>query len=149
MMNDSWLTLKKGPVGIHLAYDQTFTNNLSASDFQTRISNTFEISLDLNKNLQTKNKLKFSYIDAQQLAEGMIDKLKLIQIFDQQIIGLLAERVKAWGMKSTVWLLRVHLNGEHLFRVKAESREAGSGEYLSLRVVGGKDNVVYLRPRSK
>ncbi len=148
-MNDGWLSLKKGPVGIHIACAQTFTDNMSASDFQTRISTTFEISLDLNGNLRTKNKLDFSYIDARDLAEGRIDELKLVQISDKQILRLIEQRLEAWGKKSRVWLLRIHLDGEHLFRVQPKVKERGSGQWLSLHVVGGKNNVVYLRPRSK
>ncbi len=149
MMNGHWLSLKKGPVGIQIAYARTFTNNLSASDFRTRISTAFEISLDLNGNLRTKDKLDFSYIDARHLAEGKIDELELVQISDKQIIRLIEQRLKAWGKESRVWLLRISLNGEHVFRVQPKVRERGPGRWLSLHVVGGENNVIYLRPGSK
>jgi hypothetical protein len=138
MENDIWRSLKKGSVGIHISYGDTFTNSLSATDFQLRISPRFEISFDLNKNLRTKNKQNFSYIDARHLADGEIAQLKMVQINDSRILDRIMESYKFAG-KPREWYLMIHLEGERSFRVHPEK----NGSALFLRVITD-ENVSHL-----
>jgi hypothetical protein len=103
----AWTSLKKGGASLYVAYGKTFTNNLFGYDARFRSEPSFEISLDLNQNLRTRNKTTNTYIDARDLADGDIDQLKLVQIVDDGLLG-----------------------GRHLFRVKPEPDDPGSSLYL-------------------
>ena len=140
MSKDIWLHLRKGAVSLHLSYGNTFTNNLSATDLRTCASDVFEFSFDLNKNLRTRNKLNFSYVDARELADGKIKKLKVVQINDKGVIERIGHRLQGAGKKYNEWLLRVYLEGEHLFRVRPELKKSGAARSLFLHVVASQEN---------
>src|SRR4051812_24440024 len=86
LMAMTWTTLRKGGTGIHLSYESTFTNNLRAYDVRHRSEPQFEISIDLNRNLRTRNKTTNDYLDARDLAKGRIRFLQMLQISDDRII---------------------------------------------------------------
>ena len=128
----SWLSLKKGGFSLHVAYAGTYTNNLYGYDARVRIRPTVEISLDLNRNLRTKNKSENGYIDARELADGEIDQLEVVQICDERVIDRLAGAVEMADNPASEWGLTIELEGQHKFRVRPDADRSDS---VFLRVI--------------
>lgn len=126
----AWISLKKGGASLHVAYAHTFTNNLYAYDAKFRAVPSFEISLDLNPNLRTRNKTTNTYIDARDLADGEINELELLQIDDEGLLDKLAAAIQSTGRSPADWTLTVELGEQHSFRVKPESDASGRTLYL-------------------
>ena len=128
----SWLSLKRGGSSLHVAYADTYTNNLYGYDARVRIRPTVEISLDLNRNLRTKNKSENGYIDARELADGEIDQLEVVQICDERVKDRLAEAVEMADNPASEWGLTIELEGQHKFRVWPDADRSDS---VFLRVI--------------
>jgi len=126
----TWKKLKKSGVSLHVEYGETFANDLYGYDAKFRTGPPFEISLDLNRNLRTRNKTTNTYVDAQELADGDINQLKLVQIIDEGLFGRLASEIQATGGSSAVWTLAIELGGRHIFQVKPERDDPGETLYL-------------------
>ena len=110
----------KKPQLIHLAYAGTFSNNLYADTFEAILDPEFGMSLDLNKNLRTKNKGENSYLDAKELADGKIQMIEAIQITEESTIRGLSNAAPQRVPES--WMLEIQLAGTHLFRVRPEMK---------------------------
>jgi hypothetical protein len=128
----SWLSLKKGGSGLHVAYADTSTSNLRGYDAKVRIRPTVEISLDLNRNLRTKNKSENGYVDARELADGEIDQLELVQICDERVIDRLSQAVEMADNPASEWGLTIELEGQHKFCVRPDPDRSDS---VFLRVI--------------
>jgi len=108
--------MRKGGVLIHVDFGQTA--DLVAENIQIRNSGRLEISLDLNKNLRTRNKQENSYIDALALSKD-ISQLRWVQLFDDAGLEKIAQFVESQHGLSECWLL-VELSGSHAVRVRPE-----------------------------
>lgn len=113
---------------VHVSYGGTFSNNLYADSFEAILEPEFGISLDLGRNLRTKNKQENSYEDAKNLAEGEIGRLELLQIMEERTIRDLIEA--APQPVPETWVLEIQLPGTHTFQVSPEIK----GADLFLRV---------------
>lgn len=135
-----WTLLRKGGTPLHIAYGKTYTNNLYGHDVRVRTGPSLEFSLDLNRNLRTRNKSENSYYDARELADGRVEVLKLVQLTDNYIIKRF-RRVLAHAREvPREWNLIIELEGRHAFRVRPE-RDA-TGRSLFLRVVSEEEGAV-------
>jgi len=136
----SWTSLRKGGTLLYIAYGKTYTNNLFGHDVRVRTEPSLEFSLDLNRNLRTRNKSENSYYDARELADGRVEGLKLVQLTDDYIIERL-RRVLAHAREvPREWNLIIELEGRHAFRVRPEPD--ATGRSLFLRVVSEKRGAV-------
>jgi hypothetical protein len=118
-----WTSLKKGPVGLHVTYGKTFTNNLSGHDTQVRTEPALEISIDLNRNLHARNQPeKNGYLDARKLADGDIEGLETLTIYDRSVLDRLAEVLSYSNGVGDRWTLSIELEGTHSFTVIPEAR---------------------------
>src|SRR3954470_18050699 len=79
-----WFTLKKGSETVHVEYSHGGAT-LFVENVQLQPDDPFDISLDLNKNLRSRNKQENTYVDANDLASEM-DTLKSVQITDATAI---------------------------------------------------------------
>jgi hypothetical protein len=64
-------SVKKGSIGLYISYsDGNFTSNLYGRNFQfEQKDNEIIFSIDLTKNIKTRNKQMNSYIDIMELKE--------------------------------------------------------------------------------
>lgn len=129
---DSFM-LRKGGTHIYIKYGLTFTNNLTATSVQVQTRPHLRLSLDLNTNLRTKNKLTDSYADARELADGAIAELKLVQISDEGILKRLAHQLMAMDDLPDEWILTIELEGTYDFRVRPDL-DVAPGRILCLHV---------------
>ena len=130
----SWISLKKGGVGLHVAYAHTFTNNLIGHATRVRTQPSIEIAFDLNPNLHVRNKSENSYLDARELADGELASLKVVQIDDDYINEKLARALDPIANRSDTWTLTIELEGTHSFQVRPEVQRGS----LFLSVVSDK-----------
>ncbi len=129
-----WVNLRKGGTHLHISYGETHTNHLSARDVRVRTAPSLEISLDLSHNLRVRNKRRSSYYDARDLADGKIERLKILEIHDKHVIEGLRWALKHVSPLPPEWTLNVELEGPHTFNVRPELGPSKAS--LVLRVLG-------------
>ena len=113
-----WNTLRKTAAHIYLEHEHSYTNNLHADDIRVQVvGDVVTVSFDLNRNLKTRNKQEFSYVDAKELADGEIATLKSLQCDDDKVITTLAAVLQAQSSPPSAWQLVVELGGSHAFPV--------------------------------
>ena len=135
----TWRTLRKTGILLHVGYGDTFSNNLYAHDSKVRTDPEFEISLDLNGDLRTRNKAENSYQDARELADGEIEHLQVLQITDHTTINRLAKFLDSLDDPPSEWILTIELEGRHSFRVRPDFRETGDLPDLFLNVISANE----------
>jgi hypothetical protein len=128
----AWISLKRAAVSLHVGYAATYSNNLSAHNARVRTEPEFELALDLNPNLKTRNRETNTYLDARELADGAISSLTVVQLDDEYLLERLATVIELANRPSE-WTLTIELSGSHRFRVRPE---AGQFRSLYLRVNG-------------
>lgn len=131
---DCWRTVRKGGFDIHVSYGHTYSNNLYAYNTRVRGEPQLEIEVDLNPNLRRRDKDSSMALDARELADGGIARLKLFQIDDPKLLGALEVIGRELGGLPETWLLTVLLNGTHRFRVTPELKQSGAWTSLLLHV---------------
>jgi len=114
-----------------------YTNNLYGYDSRVRVDSKFEVFLNLGRNLRTRNTSTNQYLDARSLADGDIERLKMIQISDAQIIDGLSAALKRIAAPPDEWALIIELRGQHSFRVRPQLDSSGTS--LFLRVIDPRD----------
>lgn len=124
-----WFSVRKGSTALHVAYRATFTNNLSGYRTRVREGPIQEIAVDLNPNLQARNRSTVTYLDARELADGGLQGLEMLQFADAGVVDALLARVSP----ARDWRLCLELEGTHTFDVRAETAASGTG--LFLRVI--------------
>ncbi len=129
----AWTWLRRGATGLHLSYGETYTNNLFGHNVRVCLQPSLQVVLDLNPNLHKRNKATNSYIDARELADGAIKRIRLVQITDEYILKGLGRVLRQSRGASREWILIIELEGDHAFRVRPERDATGSS--LFLRVV--------------
>lgn len=132
--NVSWNLLLKRAFGVHISYRTTFTNNLYANNLSWRLSPAFELRLDLNGNLKTKNRNLNSYIDAMDLSE-YIESIKMVQIIDNNVLKNIISVVKSSPTAKNNWKLYVDLKREFSFNVKPRMKKELEYSPLFLDVI--------------
>ncbi|HEY3384401.1 MAG TPA: hypothetical protein VGK32_21800 [Vicinamibacterales bacterium] len=142
-----WRNLKKTSTIVYASYDFTDATTLFAEDFMARPGDPFDISLDLTKNLRTRNKDEDTYIDARELADGAISGLRTVQIDDKQVIERIRLKLSDLPAPPKQWRLRVQLEGDHWYAVRPEA-PAGTSDTLLLHVASVLDGPV-AEPPSK
>jgi len=115
----NWVPLRKTGALLHLSYGGTFTNNLYGEDFRVRVLPEIELSFDLGSNLRARIRGN-EYDDAQELLDGGIDELKLVQIDDEQVLKKLGSALRRTSARDGTWKLTIHLAKEHHFTVRPE-----------------------------
>jgi hypothetical protein len=113
-----WTSLRTGGTLLHIAYDETYTNNLYAYQVRVRTEPSLELALDLNPNLRSRNKSESSYIDARDLADRRLGGLRLVQLSDEHIIGRLRRVLARARPVPRQWTLVIDLEGSHTFLVR-------------------------------
>lgn len=125
-----WIQLRKGGTLLHIVYGKTHSSNLSGYDVRVRTLPSMELSLDLNRNLRTRNKSENSYYDARELADGKIADLKLLQLDDGYIIKRLCRVLRDARGVPPDWMLVIELEGRNAFRVRPERRSTSGSLFL-------------------
>ncbi len=137
IMATVWRSLRKGGTLLYVEYGSTYTNHLYGHDCRVRVEPKFEVSLDLGKNLRTRNTSTNQYSDAKSLASGDIERLKTVQISDAQIIDGLSAAAKRIPAPPDEWTLTIELQGQRSFRVQPQLDSSGTS--LFLRVIDPKE----------
>lgn len=119
---NGWMSVRKGSTHLHVSYGHTFSNNLSGYDTQIRVEPTFEIRLDLSPNLRTRSKQSNTYLDARDLADGEIARLKLLQVYDDRLLEAIARSMRRLSAPPRTWTLTLFLSKEWSFVVTPELR---------------------------
>lgn len=121
-----WTDLRKGSTHLHVEYGHAHTNSLFGHAVRARAANTVDLSIDLNPNLRGRNKSTNTYYDARELADGAIDRLTLVQLADEHILGGLERVLQHCNGVPDEWTLLVELEGQHRFRVQPQVRSHGT-----------------------
>lgn len=133
--DDFWWPLRKTYIIVYLTYGHAHAK-LFAENIQVRPGDTFEVSVDLTKNLRTRSKGSSTYVDARDLADGQIRELKTIQIDDHGVLNDISNHLGQLEGTPTMWRLRVQLDGsEHWFTVEPSYRESNAYEALTFTVL--------------
>jgi hypothetical protein len=127
-----WYNIKKGVETIEVEYANGETT-LFVENVEIRPDDPFDVSLDLGKNLRTRNKRENTYIDGQDFAKN-VASLKSVDINDSTVIKSINQQIKR--VNPTSARLRILLNGEHWFTVSMEAHDEFS---LMLRVLSTAD----------
>ncbi len=135
-MND-WITVRKGGTHLHIAYGNTYTNNLLGYNTQIHEAPNFKIQLDLSPNLRGRNKQTNTYLDARELAGGEIAKLTLIQMDDERILEAIDQSLQRLPETPKIWTLTLNLEQVWPFDVEPEFRISHALHSLFLHVVEG------------
>jgi len=131
MMTDKlWRRLRKGTSLIYVEYGLT-PATLFATDVRMQKGPPITIGLDLGKNLRTRNIQENTYIDAKELADGEMRRLKRMELHDAYVLTHLRRFLRDTNYGAAPWRLVVSLEGQHEFPVEAQLR----GGDLILRVV--------------
>ena len=113
-----WYSLKKGTSSVEISYAHGSVT-LLVKNVEMRPADPFDISIDLDSNLHTRNKQENMYGDAQDVSKE-ISSLKSVEVRDRTVIQGIA---KQFGrVKPQAARLRVLLDGEHCFFISMESR---------------------------
>jgi hypothetical protein len=131
---ESWTTVRRGSINLHIAYSCTSTNNLFAYNLQFRTEPEFEIRLDLAPNLRSRNKQTSTYHDARELANGAIAQVKLVQLDDRKALDLFASAISRMPQRPETWKLTLHLDRDWSFTVRPEPSDPAGSESLFLYV---------------
>lgn len=129
-----WTSLRKGGTILHVAYGETYSNNLYGYEVRLRTEPSLELVIDLNPNLRTRNKSVNTCVDARELADGDIQRLKLVQLTDDYILKRLRRVLARARSVRDGWILVLELEGNHAFRVRP--RYDAASRSLFLHVVG-------------
>ena len=79
-----WFTIKTATTAIDVTYGHG-TTTLLTENVSIKPGDPFDVSIDLNKNLRSRNKTENTYVDAKDLS-GQMDSLKSVQIADETIV---------------------------------------------------------------
>jgi hypothetical protein len=115
-----WIMIRKSASPLHISYGKEFTNNLSGYNIQYREQPEFEIQIDLSPNLHKRNKQINTYQDAQELADGAILNLELIQLDDRRVRQAIIQSGPRVRNLSNKWKLTLCLGKEWSFTVTAQ-----------------------------
>jgi len=129
------LMIKKGGVGIHVAYGHTFSNNLYAHNSAITLKPDFALHLDLNPNLHKRAKESNQVVDARELADGAIARLEMLQLDDRKIIDTIYQILARQSTRFENWRLVIKLEKTYEFLVRPELRGVGGAESLFLHVL--------------
>ena len=130
-----WWDLRKTTVTqLHVEWGAAQYGTLFATHVRMQKGPPVTIALSLKVSLHQRSKSSTPYLEAQDLAEGGIRTLRLVQISDEHVISGLTYHLEHEEDVTPPWRLLVELRGEHLFQVTPEFRPSG---HLFLRVVGG------------
>lgn len=117
---ESWIDLGKGPVSLHVAYGTTYTNNLTASNIRVHTAPNFTLSLNLDRNLRSRDKQSDIVSDAEELASGGCDELAMVQLISEDVLSRLEKVLRTIRQPPREWLLTISLRGERTFTVRPE-----------------------------
>lgn len=135
MMENStigWISLRKGGTQLHIAYGNTYSNNLCGHNLRVRTKPSLELSLDLNPNLRTRNKSENSCVDARELADGGIEGLRSVQLFDEYSLRRLGRLLRRVRKVPSDWTLIIELEGCHVFVVRPRHAPAANSLFLDV-----------------
>ena len=127
--------VKKGGISTHLAYGNTFSNNLYAYNSTIIYEPQFAVYFDLTKNLRKRNKSVNQYIDAKELADGGIKFLTLFQIDDKAVINEIILAIKKTSSYQTSLKLEIELGQVNQFLTKLELFSIGLNRTLNFNVL--------------
>lgn len=130
----SWITLKKDGVNVYIEYNKVFSSNLFVYNTQICLKPELTIRFDFNPNLKTKNKTTNTYLDAQELAEGKIKGLTLIQIDDNTILKQIDRILNMENSIPDTLNLIIELEGEYLFKAAPKFQRIIGSHTLFLSV---------------
>ena len=106
-----WRALRKTGTPVCIAYGHTSTNNLTARNFECRADAGFELRLDLSGNLRTRARTSNCRIDAQDLADGGVAEITLVQISEEGVVTVTvkigcAPTLQAMGIAAQMYALQ-------------------------------------------
>lgn len=125
----NWISIRKGVISCHFEYDYLWTD-LFVTDTQYRVtpSQGLELSLDLNKNLHTRDKSENTYLDCLRLRSN-VAALKTIQVHDQTLRDAITKHSRqAQGVQ--VFRVRVVLDRDYWFEATAAMNADPLGIHL-------------------
>jgi DNA-directed RNA polymerase subunit RPC12/RpoP len=93
-------------------------NDLRADHLALRTSPVFELRLDLSGNLRNRNKEVNAYQDAQELADGGLDDLTVVQLDDEQVLECFRRISWDHGGVPKECLLTINLKEVRTFKVR-------------------------------